>query len=146
MKTGKYMIYSFYNEKENKYVKVFFKPDEYPQRTACRLLTLNSYKSNGYKIAGILYVDKEAYLNARLTAKVEEYLEIDHDEQEIRNKYKLGLISDEIAIQSLTIAEDTKWTCLKTISILIHRIIDDDYTVENEIALALHDEYLKAIL
>ena len=146
MKTGKYMIYKFYNRGTDTYETEFFLPDDTFQRTLYRLLTIASYKEKGSQIAGVLYVDKESYLNARLTATVEDYIYEDQMEQETRRKYKCGQLDRDVYLDTLKMIQDFKWTCLKKIDMQIRRMVREDFDVENEIALQLYDQYLQAIL
>ena len=146
MKTGKYMIYKFYNRGTDTYETEFFLPDDTFQRTVYRLLTIASYKEKGSQIAGVLYVDKESYLNARLTATVEDYIYEDQMEQETRRKYKCGQLDRDVYLDTLKMIQDFKWTCLKKIDMQIRRMVREDFDVENEIALQLYDQYLQAIL
>ena len=146
MKTGKYMIYKFYNRGTDTYETEFFLPDNTFQRTVYRLLTIASYKEKGSQIAGVLYVDKESYLNARLTATVEDYIYEDQMEQETRRKYKCGQLDRDVYLDTLKMIQDFKWTCLKKIDMQIRRMVREDFDVENEIALQLYDQYLQEIL
>lgn len=146
MKTGKYMIYKFYNRGTDTYETEFFLPDDTFQRTVYRLLTIASYKEKGSQIAGVLYVDKESYLNARLTATVEDYIYEDQMEQETRRKYNCGQLERDVYLDTLKMIQDFKWTCLKKIDMQIRRMVREDFDVENEIALQLYDQYLQAIL
>lgn len=146
MKTGKYMIYKFYNRGTDTYETEFFLPDDTFQRMVYRLLTIASYKEKGSQIAGVLYVDKESYLNARLTATVEDYIYEDQMEQETRRKYKCGQLERDVYLDTLKMIQDFKWTCLKKIDMQIRRMVREDFDVENEIALQLYDQYLQAIL
>ena len=146
MKTGKYMIYKFYNRGTDTYETEFFLPDDTFQRTVYRLLTIASYKEKGSQIAGVIYVDKESYLNARLTATVEDYIYEDQMEQETRRKYKCGQLDRDVYLDTLKMIQDFKWTCLKKIDMQIRRMVREDFDVENEIALQLYDQYLQAIL
>ena len=111
-----------------------------------RLLTIASYKEKGSQIAGVIYVDKESYLNARLTATVEDYIYEDQMEQETRRKYKCGQLERDVYLDTLKMIQDFKWTCLKKIDMQIRRMVREDFDVENEIALQLYDQYLQAIL
>lgn len=146
MKTGKYMIYKFYNRGTDTYETEFFLPDDTFQRIAYRLLTIASYKEKGSQIAGVLYVDKESYLNARLNLTVEEYIDNDRYEQEVKQQYRRGQMKREVYLDTLKMIQDFKWTCLKKIDMQIRRMVREDFDVENEIALQLYDLYLQAIL
>lgn len=146
MRQGNYMIYRMYNEKTNDYTTEFFLPDSDLKRKMYRLLYLADMKDKGYRVAGILYVDKEAYLNARLANTVEEYLYMDREEQEVKAKYRRGDMNSDVAIKTLEMIQDHKWTLLKKLSMQVRRMVNNDFEIRNEIALALYDEYLKAIL
>ena len=145
-RTGNYMIYKLYNGATGDYTTEFFLPDDSARRILERHLTLASYKERGYRVAGILYVDKEAYLNARLTNVVEEYLYEEKCEREAKYKFKNGLMSRDVYLDTMRMIQDYKWTCLKRIDINVRRMIREDYNIENEIALQLYDEYLKAMM
>ena len=144
--TGNYMIYKFYNRRNNDMVTEFFLPDESLARYFRRLATIKSYKENGYQIAGILYVSHEAYLNARLTNYVEEYCYLDAEEQETRRQYRRNELSAEVALKTIEMYEDSKWTKLKQISSVVRRLINNDYDGDNEIALQLYDQYSRTML
>lgn len=143
---GDYMIYKFYNRNIDDMATEFFLPDESLARYFKRLATIQSYKENCYQIAGILYVSQEAYLNARLTSYVEEYCYLDAKERETRRQYRRNELDAEVALKTIEMYEDSKWTKLKQISSVVRRLINNDYDVENEIALQLYDQYVKAML
>lgn len=145
-RTGNYMIYKMYSEELENYTTEFFLPDESLKRLAYRLLTIADYKERGYKVAGVLYVDKEAYLNARLANTVEDYLYEDRLEREVKDKFRRGQMNREVYLDTMKAIQDFKWTCLKKIDFQIRRMVREDFDVENEIALQLYDQYLKAIL
>ena len=146
IRTGNYMIYKMYCKELNDMVTLFFLPENSLRRLYERQVTIASYKDVGYKVAGILYVDRESYLNARLTDTVEEYLDNDIEEQLVKEDYRFGKITCEVALQKLELIQDYKWTLLKKIHKQVNRLISEDFVVENEVALMLNDEYLKAIL
>lgn len=148
---GKYQIYKLVNYDNGDELLKFYLPEkdiplkEGLRRQISRLLDLDSLKSEGYQVYGILYVTKDVYLNARLDEVVKEYCYLDNSERETRVKYKKGLMSQEVAMQTLELIQDQKWSDLKRINHLIHRMVIEDIDVENEIALMLNDQYLKAI-
>lgn len=145
MTRGDYMIYKFYSEENQDMVTEFFLPDDCLKRVMGRLLTIQSYKDRGYLIMGVVFVDEESYLNARLNDTVEEYLYMDREEQDTKRKFRTGQMSEEVALETLELIQDHKWTLLKKIHSQIRRMNRKDFSVHNEIAIMLHDEYLKAI-
>lgn len=145
-RTGNYMIYKMYSKELDNYTTVFFTPDDTFKRVAYRLLTLADYKERGYQVAGILYVDKEAYLNARLADTVEDYLYEDRLERETKQKFRSGQMDRDVYLDTMRMIQDYKWTCLKKIDMQIRRMVREDFSIENEIALALYDEYLRLVL
>lgn len=140
------MIYKMYSKELENYTTEFFLPDESLRRLANRLLTLADYKERGYQVAGILYVDKEAYLNARLANTVEDFLYEDRLEQETKRKFRTGQMDRDVYLDTMRGIQDYKWTCLKKIDMQIRRMVREDFNIENEIALALYDQYLQAVL
>lgn len=145
-RTGDYMIYLFYNTEMNTYNKEFFLPDDSIKRFAYRQLTIADMKDKGYQIAGVLYVNKETYLNARLNQTVEDYIYEDNAEQETRRKFKRGEMSRDVYIDTMKAIQDFKWTCLKKIDMQVRRLMREDFDVENEIAIQLYDRYLRSIM
>lgn len=145
MKNGSYMIYKMINTKGEEET-LFFLPEvdeDKLKRKLARLLEVQNYKNNGYSVFGILYVDKETYLNARLDYRVKEYCQLDIAEQETRGrKYQM---TPEVYFQTMQMIQDSKWTCLKTISMTIRRLVREDFDVYNEIGLQLYDQYLRAM-
>lgn len=145
-RTGNYMIYKLYSKELDDYTTEFFLPDDSLRRILERQLSLACYKERGYRVAGVLYVDKEAYLNARLADTVEDYLYEDRLEQETRYKFRTGQMDRDTYLNTMKMIQDYKWTCLKKIDMQIRRLVREDFDVENEIALQLYDQYLQAIL
>ena len=145
MKNGSYMIYKMINTKGEEET-LFFLPEvdeDKLKRKLARLLEVQSYRNNGYSVFGILYVDKETYLNARLDYRVKEYCQLDISEQETRrDKYKM---TPEVYFQTMQMIQDMKWSCLKTISMTIRRLVREDLSVYNEVGIQLYDQYLKAM-
>ena len=144
-KANGYMIYKLYNAKEDHTEMEFFLPDNDLKRVTWRLMTLASYKEKGYEVIGILKVDEETYLNARLNETVKEYLYMDNREIQTKVDFRCGMISARTAQRTLEAIQDHKWTLLKVLAKQMRRIIYKDYTVYNEIALKLYDEYIKEV-
>lgn len=142
----RYMIYRLFNEELDDMITEFFLPDNSIRRQLERTLKLQSLKDKGYLVMGILYVDKRSYLNARLTDTVNEYIYNDKSEQETKKQFNRGEISYQIAFRTLELIQDRKWTLLKRIHHQINRMINEEVDIDNEIAIMLNDEYLKAIL
>lgn len=143
---GQYMIYKMYKQDINDMETLFFLPDESFSRYFRRITSLNVYKADGYQIAGVMYVSHEAYLNARLQSHVEDYCELDAQEQDTRRRFRIRELDEEVAVKTLELIADQKWTVMKQIAMTVRRLTSHDYDVENEIALQLYDQYLKAIL
>lgn len=144
---GDYMIYRLVKSTGEEET-LFYLPekdcDNPFRRKMYRLLDLQSYKQAGYEVFGVLYVDKETYLNARLDYRVKEYCQLDRDEQDTKRR-RLEM-NPEVYLQTLEMIQDLKWTVLKQISMNMRRLIREDFTVYNEIGIQLYDQYLQAIL
>lgn len=139
------MIYRLFNEEIDDTTVAFFLPDNARRRLE-RAIALQAMKDRGYLVVGMMYVDRETYLNARLTETVKDYKLMDEQEQDVREAFKRGENSYRTTLRSLEMIQDRKWQLLKRVNRQIERIIEDELEVKNEIALMLNDEYLKAIL
>lgn len=147
MKKGDYIIYKLINSNDEEVI-LFFLPekntDEVLKRKTYRLLTLQSYKSQGYSVYAVAYVDKETYLNAKLDERVKEYCYVDKYEREFRERrYE---VSPEVYFDTIQCCEDNKWTALKQISMIIHRLIREDLDIQNEIGIQLYDQYVQTVM
>lgn len=143
---GDYMIYRLVKSTGEEET-LFFLPEideDRFRRKMCRLLELQSYKSQGYEVYGILYVDKETYLNARLDYRVKEYCQLDQSERDTRLRQRE--MTPETYLLTIEMIQDQKWTVLKQISMLMRRLIRGDFDIHNEIGIQLYDQYLQAIL
>lgn len=147
MKKGDYIIYKLINSNDEEVI-LFFLPekntDEVLKRKTYRLLTLQSYKSQGYSVYAVAYVDKETYLNAKLDERVKEYCYVDKYEREFRERrYE---VSPEVYFDTIQCCEDNKWTALKQISMIIRRLIREDLDIQNEIGIQLYDQYIQTVM
>lgn len=144
---GNYMIYRLVDN-EGREETLFYLPekdaDEILRRKAYRLLELAQYKSNGFSVYAIAYVDKETYLNARLDYRVKEYCQLDQSERDTRLRQRE--MTPETYLLTLEMIQDQKWCVLKQISMNIRRLIREDFDIHNEIGIQLYDQYLQAIL
>ena len=146
-----YMIYKMENPNIHDEVYYFFLPergvsyDIVLDRKVKRHLELIELNKKGYEIAGILYVDKEEYLNTRLNVAVDEYCKLDREEQEIKSRM-YSYYTSRTMYQTLELIKDRKWTLAKKIAKLVRRLMKEDLSVYNEIALALSDRYLDSII
>lgn len=143
---GDYMIYRLVKSTGEEET-LFFLPEvdgDRLKRKVCRLLELQSYKSQDYEVYGILYVDKETYLNARLDYRVKEYCQLDQSERDTRLRQRE--MTSETYLLTIEMIQDQKWTVLKQISMLMRRLIREDFDIHNEIGIQLYDQYLQAIL
>lgn len=146
MKKGDYIIYKLIS-KNGEEVVLFFLPekntDEVLRRKTYRILTLQSYKSQGYSVFAVAYVDKETYLNAKLDERVKDYCYADRLQNEFRERRHE--VSPDVYFDTIQCCEDNKWTALKQISMIIRRLIREDLDVYNEIGIQLYDQYMKAM-
>lgn len=145
-KRGNYMIYKLQRENPEDMVTKFFLPDDSLSRYFNRLAELSQMRENGYLVMGIAYVDKQTYLNERLNETVREYLYMDNSEEDTKWKYRCGEMTREVALKTLEMINDHKWTLLKVMASQIRRLMREDFDVDNEIAIQLYDQYVKAIL
>ena len=147
MKKGDYIIYKLINSNDEEVI-LFFLPekntDEVLKRKTYRLLTLQSYKSQGYSVYAVAYVDKETYLNAKLDERVKEYCYVDKYEREFRERR--CEVSPEVYFDTIQCCEDNKWTALKQISMIIRRLIREDLDIQNEIGIQLYDQYIQTVM
>lgn len=145
MTRGNYMIYKMHRDEED-VVTLFFLPDDSLRRVTERLMKLKSMRDSGYKPMGVAYVDKETYLNLRLNETVKDCCEMDTQEQDLRAKYRLGLVDFDVAMQTLEMMRDYKWTCMKKLSMQVRRLIREDFTIYNETAIQLFNMYQRELL
>lgn len=145
-KRGNYMIYKLQRENPEDMVTKFFLPDDSLSRYFNRLAELSQMRENGYLVMGIAYVDKQTYLNERLNENVREYLYMDNSEEDTKWKYRCGEMTREVALKTLEMINDHKWTLLKVMASQIRRLMREDFDVDNEIAIQLYDQYCKALL
>lgn len=145
-----YRIYRLENNLNNDTVFMFYLPEEGVDKKSAikgkvkRLKELHDLKKKGYVIVADILTDKEGYLNARLNVAVEDYCYLDKRETEVRlYKYKY---SDAVLCKTLECIMDSKQVAMKKIVRLVRRLNGEDLCVHNEIALALYDSYLRAIL
>ena len=144
-KVGDYQIYKFYNEETEDLVTEFFLPVKNLSDLFWKHLDISDYKERGYKIVGMLCVDKETYLNARLDDTVEEFLYMDKEVQKTTDNFNRGEISYKTYEKTMELIQDRKFTLLKKMRGQVRRIIRNDFNVENEIALQLYDMYLEVL-
>ena len=105
---GDYMIYRLVKSTGEEET-LFFLPEideDRFRRKMCRLLELQSYKSQGYEVYGILYVDKETYLNARLDYRVKEYCQLDQSERDTRLRQRE--MTSETYLLTIEMIQDQK--------------------------------------
>lgn len=140
------MIYKLQRENPEDMVTKFFLPDDSFSRYFNRLAELSQMRENGYLVMGIAYVDKQTYLNERLNETVREYLYMDNSEEDTKWKYRCGEMTREVALKTLEMINDHKWTLLKVMASQIRRLMREDFDVDNEIAIQLYDQYCKALL
>lgn len=145
-KRGNYMIYKLQRENPEDMVTKFFLPDDSLSGYFNRLAELSQMRENGYLVMGIAYVDKQTYLNERLNETVREYLYMDNSEEDTKWKYRCGEMTREVALKTLEMINDHKWTLLKVMASQIRRLMREDFDVDNEIAIQLYDQYCKALL
>lgn len=137
--TGEYAILKFRKPQDNDIVTEFLLPDKSLFDKMARLKTLADYRVNGYICCGFVTVDKETYLNARLNESVREYCENEDYRKEVVGQYHRSVISNQVFFETMRLIDDFKWTCLKKIEMQVRRLIREDFSVQNEVALQLFD-------
>ena len=140
-----YMIYRLENADIEDAIFKFFLPErgseceDLIRRKIWRHHQINECKSQGYIVTGVMYVDKETYLNARLNEVVKDYCYLDRIEQEER----ATIYSREVLRQTMAIIHEQKMSKMKVIASLVRRLHSEDLDVHNEIAIMLYDRYLQ---
>lgn len=145
MKMGKYQVYRMYNKENEEYLTEFFLPDDNLISMLNRLNTISSLKSEGFAVIGVVYVNKETYLNLKINDTVDDYCEQDRLEQEYRTRYKRDEISRDVYIDTMKCIQDYKWTLLKKLDMQMRRLYREGYDCDNEVAIQLYDKFLKGI-
>lgn len=140
-----YYIYLFKHRETGEEYYRFFSPDKDVWDVQHRLYWVNHRRNRGYELVSMRKVFKDEYLNTRINIRVEEYLEQDKYEQEVRQQWKDREITDKVAIETIEMVQSHKTCLVKQMGTLIRRCQYADIEVSNEIALALYDEHLKAI-
>lgn len=143
---GEYLVYRLYNAEINDFLTEFFLPQSNLVRWYNRAARLLDLQDRGYRVCAILHVDEETYLNMRINRTVEEYLYQDHAEQETRLKYRRGKMTQNVYMDTMKLIKERKWSLNKILDMQMRRAQDKDFDVENEIALQLHDKFLRDML
>lgn len=143
---GEYLVYRLYNAEINDFLTEFFLPQSNLVRWYNRAARLLDLQDKGYRVCAILHVDEETYLNMRINRTVEEYLYQDHAEQETRLKYRRGKMTQNVYMDTMKLIKERKWSLNKILDMQMRRAHDKDFDVENEIALQLHDKFLRDML
>lgn len=136
---GEFTIVSLYDSETESFTQEFFLPDEGFISKQVRLAEL---KTQGYRVAGVLYVNRETFYNAKLACLVNEYIKEDHTKQDAIRENKYGNIDADALFIIVQDCEDAKWRILKSMTKLIRRMMRWGYDIENEIALQLYDQYM----
>ena len=145
MRTGDYFIYKF-SDGEDVHFTEYFLPDTDLERKFDRLLTIARHKTNGFKVVGLVKVDRNTWFNARVDELVADYCQMDKDEQEYKSKYRLGQMNREVFFDTMRLLQDHKWTILKQIDMRLTRMLREDMDIENEVAIQLFDSLRQAYL
>lgn len=143
---GEYLVYRLYNAEINDFLTEFFLPQSNLARWYNRAARLLDLQDRGYRVCAILHVDEETYLNMRINRTVEEYLYQDHAEQETRLKYRRGKMTQNVYMDTMKLIKERKWSLNKILDMQMRRAQDKDFDVENEIAIQLHDKFLRDML
>ena len=133
------MIYKVRRPQEDDDVREFFLPEKCLIDKLQRLKTLSEYSKNGYVCAGFVAVDKETYLNARLNETVKEYCDNEAYRRDTQERYYQNSLSNKVYFETMRLIDDFKWTCLSKLEQQVRRLVREDFTVQNEIALQLYD-------
>lgn len=145
--TKDYMVYKFQNNSNPEDILTeFFLPDNSLVRCLERMARVKELKTCGYKVLAVAYVDEETYINERLNVRVSDYCYADQLEQEYRQQFRTGQITDEVFFNTMRLIQDNKWTALKCMDMLVRRLCRKDYDVYNEIAIQLVDQYRQALI
>lgn len=128
-----FLMYNLMNEKGEEET-LFFPPRSEDSKIKQEL---DHYKNCGYIITGVLKLDKEDYLNARLNCYVKEYCQLDLDEK--RFKKTVTNTSLEVIFSTLELMQQNKETKAKQIGMAIRRLINCGFSINNELAIAIYN-------
>ena len=141
--TWGFFIYLFRHKETGEEYYRFFSPDKDVWDVQHRLYWVHHRQNRGYDLVSMRKVFKDEYLNTRINIRVDEYLEQDKYEQEVRQQWKDREITDKVAIETIEMIQSHKTCLVKQMGTLIRRCRYADIDVDNEIALARYDEHLK---
>ena len=108
---GEFAIISLYDPQTEEFTQEFFRPDD---GFFSRQIRLSELKSQGFKVAGVLYVNRETYYNAKVCKYVSDYIKQDIMKQEAQKDFDNGLCDADDLFLRVQCCEDTKWTTLKS--------------------------------
>lgn len=89
---------------------------------------------------------RSKFFNDRLKVLVEEYLIIDKTEDLYWHKYKIGEISVEVLSDTLKSLEANRKTAISRMSSTMRRMMSDDLTIENVMAIEICNAASDAII
>lgn len=98
--------------------------------------SVKPYEDMGYSIF-IETVDHERYLNERLNWNVENFCDLDKDEQHIKEQALKGNVSVKVLLDTLNLIQSQKETIAYVIGSILRRMIRKGYNIENEIAVEI---------
>lgn len=134
-----YLIYKFRRPQTEEYVTEFFLPETCLADKIHKAKTLSDYQKNGYMCAGFVAVDKETYLNARLAQTVKDYCDNEAYREEVQRRYFQCEMSSRTFFDTMRLIDDFKWTCLSKLEQQVRRLLREDFSVQNEIAIQIYD-------
>lgn len=124
----------------------YFLPMDSLERKFNRCKRMSALKHEGYVVLGIVFVDKETYLNMRINDTVEDYCYQDRLEQEYKIKYRHDEMDRDTYIDTMKLIQDYKWTCLKKLDMQMRRLFREDFECYNEVAIQLYDQFLGCVM
>lgn len=133
------MIYKFHLPDEEEYVTEFFLPDKSLTDKLLRLKKVSDYQKEGYMCVGFIAVDKETYLNARLNVTVKNYCDNESYREDVLNRYFQSGMSSKVFFDTMKLIDDWKWTCLSKLEMQVRRLLREDMTIQNEVAIQIYD-------
>lgn len=89
---------------------------------------------------------RSKYFNEKLKTLVEEYLIIDKTEDLYWHKYKIGEISVEVLSDTLKSLEANRKTAISRMSSTMRRMMSDDLTIDNVMAIEICNAASDAII
>lgn len=126
-------LHRYYPDGDTDKLNLFLTPGAIPE------YHIKAYTRDGWSVFSVMPCNHEEYLNARVNDVVDSLKDTAKQMETLKSQHRHGEIDLDTYMEALTVCNEITLSDLSRLFKLMNRIWDNDYSVQNELAIQYYN-------